>query len=365
MATAGVDASAVEAVLVPCDEIPEGDTVTGPDVTQGLGVTLDAYRTTGYQATNLGNAIEEVNAMLRWRMFDDKPALNAVRQSKDMSDEEAKAYRVKVFLGVTSALMLSGVREAVAWLCKHGMVQTVVTPGGGLDWDIARTLVPQHITVGEYNNGEGMRHGNVQVDSCVKDVVVGFVDAVLCEMVKGGETVFTPSEIIRAMGRRLQGEERGETSVLGWCEKNAIPIYSPSIVDGYCGDAIFAFNKKRKAAGEAPVRVDLVEDVKGMNKEAMRSNRTGMIILGGGLVKHHICNANLMRNGANHSVFIGTGQEFDGSDAGARPDEAISWGKIRPGTKPIKIYTDANVAFPLLVAKAFFPYYQANKDLYP
>ena len=43
------------------------------------------------------------------------------------------------------------------------------------------------------------------------------------------------------------------------------------------------------------------------------------------MVKHHVCNANLMRNGADFSVFINTAQEFDGSDAGARPDEAVSW----------------------------------------
>ena len=54
-----------------------------------------------------------------------------------------------------------------------------------------------------------------------------------------------------------------------------------------------------------------------------------MIILGGGLIKHHICNANLMRNGANFSVFLNTASEYDGSDSGARPDEAVSWGKIK------------------------------------
>jgi deoxyhypusine synthase len=43
------------------------------------------------------------------------------------------------------------------------------------------------------------------------------------------------------------------------------------------------------------------------------------IIVGGGLVKHHICNANLMRNGANFSVFINTSHAFDGSDGGAPP----------------------------------------------
>ena len=43
-----------------------------------------------------------------------------------------------------------------------------------------------------------------------------------------------------------------------------------------------------------------------MNDSALRSKKTGQIILGGGVIKHHICNANLMRNGANYSVYINT-----------------------------------------------------------
>lgn len=45
----------------------------------------------------------------------------------------------------------------------------------------------------------------------------------------------------------------------------------------------------------------------------------------------------LQRNGANFSVFVNTAQEFDGSDSGARPDEAISWGKIRLDAQPVKV----------------------------
>ena len=62
-----------------------------------------------------------------------------------------------------------------------------------------------------------------------------------------------------------------------------------------------------------------------------------MIILGGGLVKHHIANACLMRNGAESAVYVNTAQEFDGSDAGARPDEAVSWGKIKAGGDSVKV----------------------------
>ena len=42
-------------------------------------------------------------------------------------------------------------------------------------------------------------------------------------------------------------------------------------------------------------------------------------------------------------------QEFDGSDSGARPDEAVSWGKIRVDAAPVKVYGDATVLFPLLI----------------
>lgn len=37
-------------------------------------------------------------------------------------------------------------------------------------------------------------------------------------------------------------------------------------------------------------------------------------------------------------MFINTGNEFDGSDSGARPDEAVSWGKIRLGVEGVKVY---------------------------
>ena len=57
------------------------------------------------------------------------------------------------------------------------------------------------------------------------------------------------------------------------------------------------------------LRIDLVEDIREMNNQAKFALNTGMIILGGGLIKHHICNANLM---ADFSLFVNTGQEFDG-----------------------------------------------------
>ena len=60
-----------------------------------------------------------------------------------------------------------------------------------------------------------------------------------------------------------------------------------------------------------------------------------------------------MRNGANFSVCINTASEFDGSDAGARPDEAISWGKIAPDAKPVKLYAEVSLVLPIIIGETF------------
>ena len=56
--------------------------------------------------------------------------------------------------------------------------------------------------------------------------------------------------------------------------------------------------------------------------------------------QHVQCNSvvcSVQRNGADYAVFVNTAQEFDGSDAGASPDEAVSWGKIRISARPVKV----------------------------
>ncbi|KAF6145156.1 hypothetical protein GIB67_020347 [Kingdonia uniflora] len=90
-----------------------------------------------------------------------------------------------------------------------------------------------------------------------------------------------------------------------------------------------------------------------MNGEAVYANpkKMGLIIIGGRLPKHHIYNENMLRNGADYVVFIITAQEFDGSDSSARPDEAVSWGKIRRSTETV--HCDTTIAFPLLLAATF------------
>ena len=85
----------------------------------------------------------------------------------------------------------------------------------------------------------------------------------------------------------------------------------------------------------------------------LNTEKTGAILLGGGISKHFVLNANIFKEGLDYAVYINTAQEYDGSDSGARIEEAITWGKVKTKAPNIKIYGDASIIFPLLIAGSF------------
>ena len=146
------------------------------------------------------------------------------------------------------------------------------------------------------------------------------------------------------LGREINNKE----SIYFWCHKNNIPVFCPAIIDGSMGDMVYFYKYQNDN-----FKIDVADDIKKINDIAITAKKTGLIILGSGVVKHHICNANMIRNGAEYAVYINNAQEFDGSDAGAEPDEAVSWGKILPEANMVKVFGDATILFPLIVAKTF------------
>lgn len=227
-----------------------------------------------------------------------------------------------------------------------------MTTAGGVEEDLIKCLAPSYIgdfqLDGKSLRDEGInRIGNLLVPNdnyCMfENWLMPILDAMLKEQKESG-TVWTPSRIIARLGTEINNED----SICYWAARNHIPIFSPALTDGSLGDMMY-FHSFRNPG----LICDIIQDLRRLNTMAVKAVNTGMIILGGGVIKHHICNANLMRNGADFAVFINTGSEFDGSDSGARPDEAKSWGKIKREAQPVKIFADATLVFPLLVAETF------------
>ncbi|KAG0262751.1 hypothetical protein BG011_009791 [Mortierella polycephala] len=356
------------AVFVSSAEMPKDSVVIqGPDFSKN--VTLDSllstFITSGFQASAVGRAIEIVNEMRQWRLSDDPLPVSTDDQNpidpELLDPEYRKSVKCKIFLGYTSNLVSSGVREIIRFLVQYKLVDCLVSSAGGVEEDFIKCLAPTYL--GEFAlEGTKLRQqglnriGNLLVpnDNYCKfeDWVVPILDKLLEEQNGEQKTAWTPSKVIRRLGKEIAHEE----SIYYWAYKNDIPVFCPALTDGSLGDMIYFHSYKSPG-----LVIDIVADIRAMNNQAVFAKKTGVIILGGGVVKHHICNANLMRNGADYAVFINTGQEFDGSDAGARPDEAVSWGKIRMDAKSVKVYADATVVFPLIVSQTFAKDFQQDE----
>jgi deoxyhypusine synthase len=301
----------------------KGETIKGYDFERGFdfGKLIDSFATTGAQASNFSKAVEIIKEMKKEKAF--------------------------VYLGYTSNMVTTGVRETIKFLVKNRLVDVLVTTAGGIEEDFIKCF--GDFKLGDFNmDGKKLRDdginraGNILIPN---SRYVEFEKWVLPLLKKHKGKIKTSSELIRIMGEEINNED----SVYYWAWKNKIPVFCPAIMDGSLGDMIYFFKNSNP-----DFTLDSVADVEKFNNSTIGKKKTGMIILGGGVVKHSICNANMYRNGADYAVYINTGQEFDCSDSGARPDEAVSWGKISKKAKSVKVFGDATIIFPLIVGKAFF-----------
>ena len=359
-----IPTTAASAVLKPSEPLPSSaKPVSGIDFNKyaqssiDVEDVIDGMSSAGFQASSIASAVQIINSMLCWR------------------DPEKPDARTTIFLGYTSNLVSSGLRDVIRYLVQHNHVSAIVTTAGGVEEDLIKCLGPTYL--GSFSmSGATLREaglnriGNLLVpnDNYCKfeDWVVPILDRLLQEqdaersaILKRNATksdpmeyeppfVWTPSSITARLGAELNDD----SSILTWASRNSIPVFCPALTDGSLGDMLY-FHSYR--AAPAQLTIDLVRDIRRINDVALKAIRAGMIILGGGIVKHHIANACLMRNGAEHAVYINTAQEFDGSDAGARPDEAVSWGKIKAGdeAESVKVFAEATVVFPMIVAATF------------
>jgi len=305
-----------------------GVRIKGYDFNKGADYSkiISSYSTTGYQASHLSKAIEITKKMIKDKAF--------------------------IFLGYTSNMVSSGLREVFKYLVKEKKINVVVTTAGGIEEDIIKVLGDFYL--GEFTGKgpelrkEGLnRIGNIYAPNNRYVEFESFVQPILEELYseqKKSGKIITASELIWKLGEKINSEE----SIYYWAYKNKIKVYCPAILDGALGDNIYFFSFKHE-----DFKIDIVKDVVEFNNTTIGLQKSGVIVLGSGVVKHSILNANMLRNGADYAVYINTAQEYDGSDSGANPSEAVSWGKILPGAESVKVFADATIVFPLLVAESF------------
>ena len=250
------------------------------------------------------------------------------------------------FLSFTGNLVATGARGALKELVKRKLVDVVVTTCGTVDHDVARCW--KNYYKGSFLMNDARLHeedvnrlGNVLVPNESYGIIIEEkMQSLLQSLCDEGVREVSSSQLCREIGKRICNE----TSILYWAARNDVPVYVPGITDGAVGYQMWLFSQ------DHDFKLNLLRDSGKLNDAVFTAKKTGALLIGGGISKHHTLWWNQFKNGLDYAVYVSTAVEWDGSLSGARPREAVSWGKISEKADKTMIEGDASLILPIMVS---------------
>lgn len=272
-----------------------------------------------------------------------------VAEAAEILEEMVKDDSV-VFLSFPACITATGTRGVIKELVKRRLVDVVVTTCGTLDHDVAR--VWKEYYHGSFNLDDTELHrkginriGNILAPNESYGLIIEEKIQEILERIYSKKKRISTYELCWEIGKRIGEEKNRESSILYWCYKNRIPIFIPGITDGAVGSQIWFFYQRNR-----DFYIDILKDEDKLADIVFDSNKTGALIIGGGISKHHVIWWNQFKGGLDYAIYITTAVEWDGSLSGARVKEAISWGKVKEKARRITVEGDATLILPLIVA---------------
>ncbi len=293
------------------------------DKIKSFSEMLKAMSNIGFQARKLGEAFEIWIKML---------------------NEE----KISIFLGLSGAMVPAGLRKVVLALIENRFVDCIVSTGANLFHDIHEALGRRHYKGSE--NADDIKLFREGIDRIYN--IFAFEkefkesDKTIAEIVESFSGTMSSREFLYRLGEKLNEIAR-EKSILTTAYKNGIPIFSPSIADSSIGIAISTIKRN--------FYIDTIKDIEEITKIVEKSEKTGVVYIGGGVPKNFIQQTEVLLSffnkmkGHDYAIQITTDSPHFGGLSGCTLEEGISWGKISPESKRSQVFVDATIALPILV----------------
>jgi deoxyhypusine synthase len=256
-----------------------------------------------------------------------------------------------VFLSFPADIVATGTRGVLATLVRKGYVDAVITTCGTLDHDLARSFRPYYHGAWDLDDAALHRQhlhrlGNLVIPEANYGAIVERkMRSILKRLHASGRRSLSTRELSAAIGEAIPPTAR--TSILRAAYERQVPVFVPGITDGAVGSQVWLFWQQHK-----DLALDLLADEQALSDLVFEAKRTGAILLGGGISKHHTIWWNQFRSGLDAALYITTAVEWDGSLSGARTREAVSWGKVKASARHVTVDGDLTVLLPLMVGAA-------------
>ncbi len=249
------------------------------------------------------------------------------------------------FLSFPADIISTGTRGIINQLVKKKLVDVVITTNGTLDHDIARVFTDYYCGSFDFSdrklkNMSINRLGNVFIpDESYGEIIENKVQPWIQELYEKKKE-WGGAEMLKEVGLKINDS----SSILYNAAMNNIPVFIPGMTDGSFGSQLWSFYERNR-----DFKINLLQDEHELSDIIFDAKKSGALMIGGGISKHHTIWWNQFRGGLDYAVYLTTAQEYDGSLSGAKLEEAISWKKMREDAEFSNVYGDATALLPLLV----------------
>ena len=252
------------------------------------------------------------------------------------------------FLSFPADIVATGLRGALATSVRY--FDAIITTCGTLDHDLARAHGGKYSVGSFYADDADLfkrkvyRLGNVFIGQDEYGLAVEeYFEKIMGEIYasKDYKKEYSASELIREFGKRMT--DKG--SIIRQAYLHDVPIFNPGILDGAFGTQMTVFSQSH-----SDFKLNLIRDEIALSNIAFDNKKTGALMVGGGISKHHVIWWNQFKGGLDYAVYITTATQFDGSLSGARLTEAVSWGKVKERARQVTIDGDATIILPIMLS---------------
>jgi deoxyhypusine synthase len=293
-----------------------------PSKIQTVAELMDAYKNISFQGRNLGTALQV------WENMLEDPT------------------RPTIILGVAGSLMAGGQRKVLRDLIRHKLVDVIVTVGSQPYQDMyAARGYNFWRAAPEVDDLELREHFLDRLyDTLVDEEKFRETDDYLGGLVAKLDPAKTYStrEIMQFFGEHFKSDQDS------W-------VFVPTIHDSSIGIGMVQNYTKAKAAGRPYPKLDMIRDAYELAQVKFKSEKTGIIYLGGGVPKNYIQQTEVISEvlghdagGHQYAIQLTMDMPDWGALSGCTFKEAQSWGKIAKDADFVQAHVDITVALPLL-----------------
>tara|TARA_B100000614_G_scaffold261923_1_gene293275 strand:- start:1296 stop:2174 length:879 start_codon:yes stop_codon:yes gene_type:complete len=265
-----------------------------------------------------------------------------------------------IFLTLAGSTSAAGCMQLYADLVKYNMVDAIVATGASIiDMDFFEALGFRHYQGSQFQDDSVLRKNYIDriYDTYIDEDELQNCDRTIGEIADTLEPrAYTSREFICELGKYLKVKSKKKNSLIELAYDNNVPIFCPAFTDSSAGFGLVMHQERNP---KRHITIDAIKEFRELTEIKIKSNVSGLIMIGGGVPKNFIqdtviCAELLNKKVEMHkyAIQITVADSRDGACSSSTLKEASSWGKVSTAEEQM-VFAEATSVMPLIASDAY------------